>query len=222
MYTSKEVSTMRMTITASDNGTIERVADVHFKSEKGKGSKVLMKFTSPPKIKGTAFLSLKQDGDSNSDQWICFPAYHKARRLSSRKKSDSFLDSDFSNGDISFEYHEGFSFKVIKEQNLDQVPVYVLEGTTTSKESPYSRQIMYIDKKTNLNLKTEFYNQSGKLFKELAVKKWTKYKNHWAIDEGVMKNLETNSSTKIEFIKRNIQADPADKIFTLVHLEKGQ
>lgn len=222
MYTTAEESSMRMTIAPPKEEPIVREADVFYRSEKGKNAKVLMRFTSPPKIKGTAFLSLKESNDSLSDQWIFFPAYNKARRLSSRKKSDAFLDSDFSNGDISFEYHEGFKFRVLREDVLNKEPVYVLEGTTTSEDSVYSKQVLYVAKKTNLNIRAQFFDKSGKLFKELTVEKWTKYGNRWAVDSGVMKNLETQSTTRIEFIKRDTSSVPPEKYFNLTYLERGR
>lgn len=222
MYTTAEESTMRMTITPPKEDPIVREADVYYRSEKDKNAKVLMRFTSPPKIKGTAFLSLKERNDSLSDQWIFFPAYNKARRLSSRKKSDAFLDSDFSNGDISFEYHEGFKFKVLREDILEKQPVYVLEGTTTTRDSVYSKQVLYIAKKNHLNVRAQFFDKSGKLFKELTVEKWTKYGDRWAVDSGVMKNLENQSTTRIEFIKRDTSSVPPEKFFTLSYLERGR
>ena len=223
MYTSKEISTMRMTISSPGRDPVVRSADVYFKSDNSKDAKILMKFSSPAMIKGTAFLSIKKEGLKNSDQWIYFPAYNKARRLSSRKKDDSFLDSDFSNGDISFEYHEGFKFNVLKETKINDQIFYILEGNSTPEnESIYSRQVLYINKETKLNSKTEFYDRKGQFFKELVVNKWKKYGERWAIDEVIMSNLLTKSETKIEFTKRDIKSDPQDKLFTLVYLERGQ
>ncbi len=223
MYTDQEASSLRLTISPSGQSPIIREADVYYKSLKGKQTKVMMKFTSPSKIKGTAFLSLKESSDKNSDQWIYFPAYNKARRLSSRGKDDAFLDSDFSNGDISFEYHQNFKFKVNGEGKLGKVPVYVVEGVSSpGSETAYAKQMLYISKDTNLNVKTDFYDKKGVLFKTLTVKKWTKYQDHWAIDIALMQNIPTKSETLIEITNRNTKTAPADKLFTLVNLERGQ
>jgi hypothetical protein len=222
MYTPHEASKFCMTIKPEKGDPIIREADIFYRSQDKKDVKILLRFTSPAKIKGTSFLSLKKTQDESSDQWIYFPAYKKARRLSSRKKEDPFLDSDFSNGDISFEYHRGYTFKVIREGVLGGKAVYVLEGVApASKETLYGKQILYIDKKDNLNLKSEFYDKKGLLIKEFLVKKWAKYGDHWAIDEGLMKNLINKSETEITFLKRDPKTVPADKIFTLVNLERG-
>ncbi|MCE3012800.1 MAG: outer membrane lipoprotein-sorting protein [Proteobacteria bacterium] len=222
MYTPHEASKFRMTITPEKGDPIVREADIFYRSENRKEVKILMRFTSPAKIKGTSFLSLKKTQADSSDQWIYFPAYKKARRLSSRKKEDPFLDSDFSNGDISFEYHRGYTFKVIKEVTIGGKPVYVLEGIApASEETLYGKQVLYIAKKDNLNLKSEFYDKKGVLIKEFIVKKWAKYGTHWAIDEGLMKNLTNKSETSITFMSRDPDTVPADKIFTMMNLERG-
>lgn len=223
MYTPHESSKFRMTISPEKGDRIIREADIFYRSEDKKDVKIFMRFTMPVKIKGTAFLSLKKSQDDASDQWIYFPAYKKARRLSSRKKEDPFLDSDFSNGDISFEYHKGYTFKVLKEGKLGPKAVYVLEGTAPANaETLYGRQVLYITKDDNLNLKSEFYDRNGKLIKEFVVEKWAKYGDHWAIDRGLMKNFTNKSETEIEFLSRNPKDVPAEKLFTLVNLERGQ
>ena len=222
MYTPHEASRFRMTISPESGEAIVREADIFYRSENRKDVKIFMRFTTPAKIKGTSFLSLKKDQNASSDQWIYFPAYKKARRLSSRKKEDPFLDSDFSNGDISFEYHQGYSFKVIKEGKLGPKAVYVLEGTAPeSAEVLYGKQVLYISKDDNLNMKSEFFDRNNKLIKEFVVKKWTKYGDHWAIDRGVMKNLTNKSETEIEFLKRDTKVSPPEKLFTLINLERG-
>lgn len=223
IYTEHEISKMRLTISPANEDAIVREATIQYKSDEKTDSKVLMRFNSPASIKGTAFLSLKKKQDDNSDQWIYFPAYKKARRLSSRKKDDSFLDSDFNNGDISFDYHKGYNFKVTKEGKIGDKPVYVLEGLAPAgSDTLYSKQVLYITKDTNLNLRSEYYNKQNVLFKVFNVEKWTRYGKRWAIDLGIMKNLTTKGQTKIEFLSRDTSANPPDKIFNLVYLERGQ
>jgi Outer membrane lipoprotein-sorting protein len=220
MYTPQETSEIRMTITRPGKEKIEREAKVFYKSHNGQDIKILLSFTSPAKIRGTALLSLKKNATGPSDQWIYFPSYKKARRLSSRKSEDSFLDSDFSNGDISFQYQQGYTFKFLKEDTLADKKVFVLEGVATL-DSPYARQLLYITQDTNLNTKTEFIDKTGKIIKEFIVKKWNQYGSQWAIDDALMRNTETKSETRIEFTKRETALAPADNVFTLTHLERG-
>lgn len=223
IYTPFETSKFQMTIRRKGESPIIRRADVFYTSKNRSDVKVFMRFNFPISIRGTAFLSLKKTQSNSSDQWIYFPAYKKARRLSSRKKNDRFLDSDFSNGDISFEYHSGYKFKVIKDSVLEKQEVYVIEGTSPLTEKTlYAKQVLYISKKNNLNLKTEFYDRKNQLTKELTVKKWKRYGNHWAIDNATMKDLKNQSETEIEFLSRNTSKRPQNKMFTLINLERGK
>jgi len=223
IYTPFETSKLRMTIRPAKESPIVREADIFYSSDNRSDVKIFLRFNSPLKIRGTAFLSLKKSQSLASDQWIYFPAYKKARRLSSRKRNDQFLDSDFSNGDISFEYHQGHEFKVLKEATLDNKKVYVLEGKATKLEDAlYARQVLYISQTDNLNLKSEFYDRDNRLIKEFIIKKWQKYGTHWAIDQALMKDLQTGSETELEFLARDISKRPAAKLFTLINLERGQ
>ena len=223
IYTPFETSKLRMTITAQNETPIVREAEISYSSEDLSDVKIYMRFHSPAKIRGTAFLSLKKSQSLSSDQWIYFPAYKKARRLSSRRKSDQFLDSDFSNGDISFEYHQGYEFKVLKDAELDGKKVYVLEGTALAEtDTLYGKQVLYISKTDNLTIKSEFFDKNNQLIKEFVVKKWKKYGAHWAIDSATMKSLKTQGQTEIEFLSRDISKKPSPKIFTLLNLERGQ
>lgn len=223
MYAPHETSQLRMTIRHPGEAATVREAQVFYRSDARKDVKILLRFTSPPKIRGTALLSLRPANGQNSDQWIYFPAYKKARRLSSRKKNDPFLDSDFSNGDISFDYHQGHDFKVLREDRLDQQAVYVVEGVPAkSQDGPYARQLLYIAKETQLNLKSEFYDANKQLVKELIVKKWTKYGAQWALDHAVMRNRKSASETEIQFLSRDVTKAPATGLFTLINLERGQ
>ena len=98
-----------------------------------------MKFDSPASIRGVAFLSLRTPGQEGADQWLYFPNYKKARRLSSHSRDEAFLDSDFSNGDINFEYEDAFDFKLTGEKRLGNQDVYVIEGKVKTEKTKFHR-----------------------------------------------------------------------------------
>ena len=64
------------------------------------GDKSLMVFDEPKDVAGTAFLSFSHI-DTPDDQWIFLPALKRVKRKASKKKSGSFMGSEFSYEDMS-------------------------------------------------------------------------------------------------------------------------
>lgn len=225
MYTDYEASQIKISIYKKDKAPIKRTADFFFVRKGKTGGNIFMKFLTPKSIKGTSFLSLKKNG-RNSRQWIYFPAYKKARRLSSHSSNESFLDSDFSNSDISFEYENSYTYHTKGLIKYNGTDTYIVEGLRKSTENkakvPYSKQILYIEKQRKIVVKCDFYGETGQIEKVITLNKWVKYGHRWAANISEVKNLTTNSRSVIEFLERNNDNKPRSRLFTLAHLESGR
>lgn len=226
IYTNSEESKITLLLVdPTTKSQILRDAKIWYKSRSKGDSRILMRFYSPSTIRGTAFLSLREPGQSTASQWLYFPSYGKARRLSSHQSNEPFLDSDFNNGDINFEQENAFNFKVQGTKTFNGEEVYILEGIlkdSKNKKFLYSREVLLIRKSDNLNVQTQFYDRNGLLLKTLKIEKWTKYGDRWAADKIEMRNETTMHRSVIEFISRNVKADPADRLFTMSELESGR
>jgi len=64
-------------------------------------SKSLIKFDRPPSVKNTGLLSETADGAPISEQWIYLPALRSVKQLNADEQNNSFVGSDFTNGDIA-------------------------------------------------------------------------------------------------------------------------
>jgi hypothetical protein len=225
IYTDREKSKLTLTLIDTSAGRVKREAEIWYKSKSGKDSRILMRFISPAQISGVAFLSVRENTSATADQWLYFPAYRKARRLSSHSRDEAFLDSDFSNGDISFEYEDSFDYTVTGESKLGQQSVYIVEGIAKAAkkaELPYSRQVLYFTKDSHLNLRGEFYDKQNQLTKTLNVNRWKKYGSHWAADSVEVANVKSGHRSLLEFSTRDISANPSDSLFTISELERGR
>ena len=228
IYTNHEHSQITLTLLEPGSSPLKRQAEIWYKSKSAGESQILMKFKSPASIAGVAFLSLRSAHQSGADQWLYFPAYKKARRLSSHNRDESFLDSDFSNGDISFEYEDAFDIRLRTqtkvEENIDGRPVYVLEGIVkpSKKEAlPYSREVLFISKTENLNLRSEFYDQKNALVKVIRVANWKKYADRWSADKIQVENVKTKHQSVLSFEARDLSGVPPERLFTMSELESG-
>jgi hypothetical protein len=128
--------------------------------------KVLIYFHEPPDVKSLTIMVWKYP-DRNDDRWMFIPAINLVRRLSARDYSQSFVGSDFTyedgiGRDVSLDSH-----RLIREEEMDGVLCYVVESTPGSK-SGWTRQLIWINKKTFLPRRQEFYNVQNKLERVLT------------------------------------------------------
>jgi hypothetical protein len=134
----------------------------------GVDSKLLVRFSSPADIKGTAFLQIEHT-DGEDDQWIYLPALKKSRRLVANNKKDSFVGSDFSYGDVSLPKVDLYRHAVLRSEIWDKHDCYVVESVplddTVKSNSGYSRKVSWIRKDNFIEAKVEYYDLSGRHLK---------------------------------------------------------
>ncbi|RWX45914.1 hypothetical protein VT99_12471, partial [Candidatus Electrothrix marina] len=84
------------------------------------GDKSLSLFRTPRDIRGTALLTFShKSGDD--EQWLYLPALKRVKRINSRNKSGSFVGSEFSYEDISSQEVEEYTYKYLRDEELDGI-----------------------------------------------------------------------------------------------------
>ena len=162
------------------------------------GDKTLMIFDTPRDVKGTAFLSFTHKvGDD--DQWLYLPAVKRVKRISGRNKSGSFMGSEFSYEDIASQELEKYSYKWIRDESLEGQDCFVIEQyAVDSKNSGYSKQVIWRDKQAYRVRRAEYYDRKGSLLKTLTCTGYRKYLDrYWHPDEMYMVNHQTGKSTRL-------------------------
>ena len=132
--------------------------------------KRIIKFLSPPEVKGTGILIFDYP-EKSDDMWIYLPALRKTRRIVSREKSNSFMGSEFSNADMTAPGLDDFSYELLGEASLDGTPCYKIQSVPRSRdledEYGYARSVQWVDKNTYLVHRTEYYDFDGEMFKTI-------------------------------------------------------
>ena len=114
----------------------------------------------------------------------------------------SYAGSDFWLGDLGLEFLHWPEQKVLpKTTNLKRGRSYTLLESTNPNPSTngYSRVLSWIDKETGGILEAEAYDVNGKLLKDFAPKSFKKVNGQWELQEMEIRNVQTGSSTKLEF-----------------------
>lgn len=165
----------------------------------GDGDKAISIFDTPADIKGTAFLSFTHVNKSD-DQWLYLPALKRVKRIASKNKSGPFMGSEFAFEDMSSQEVDKYTYKWIRDEKLDGIDVYVIERIPVDKNSGYTRQIVWGDKKIYHPLKVEFYDRKNSLLKTLTFTGYKKYLNkYWRADRLNMVNHQNGKSTLLIF-----------------------
>jgi outer membrane lipoprotein-sorting protein len=166
----------------------------------GDGDKSLTVFDNPRDVKGTAFLNYTHKvGDD--DQWLYLPALKRVKRISSRNKSGSFVGSEFSYEDISSQEIEKYTYKWVRDENYEGRQCFLVDHYPVDKKnSGYTRQLTWIDKKEYRPLKIEFYDKKHSHLKTLTFSGYKIYLDkYWRADTLYMINHQNGKSTRLEF-----------------------
>ena len=163
------------------------------------GDKSLVIFNVPRDVKGTAFLSFTHKSGPD-DQWLYLPALKRVKRISSDNKSGPFMGSDFAYEDISSQEVEKYTYKYIKDENIDGVDCFVIERYPVDEKSGYTRQVVWIDIDQYRTMKIDYYDRKNSLLKTLTYHEYNQYLNkYWRANKMSMVNHQNGKSTDLLF-----------------------
>ena len=163
--------------------------------QKDDGDKALIIFDNPGDVKGTAFLSFTRRKGSD-DQWLYLPALKRVKRIASSNKSGPFVSSEFAYEDIASQEVEKYTYKHLRDEELDGRACFVLERDPVDPKSGYSRQEAWIDQEEYRVWKVDFYSRGGALLKTLTVADYNQYLDkYWRASRWEMVNHKTGKST---------------------------
>jgi hypothetical protein len=116
--------------------------------------------------------------------------------------NQAFASSDFSLADLGLEFFHWPDQKVLpKTTNLKRGRAYTLLESTNPDPGTngYSRVVSWIDQETGGILEADAYDAQGKLLKVFEPKSFKKVNGHWELQEMEIRNVQTDSRTRLEF-----------------------
>ena len=165
---------------------------------KDDSKKQMIWFLEPKDDYGISFLKIENnEGDDFMNMWL--PAFKKFRRISSQKKSDSFMGSDLSFEDMTNREVNDYQYKILDNNSLcfkdnETKKCYILESIPNDKSSEYSKHISWVDKDSYLSYKEESYDKDEKLLKKKTIK-YSLINNYSIMNELFVENVQKNHST---------------------------
>jgi outer membrane lipoprotein-sorting protein len=201
----------KVTIIVSDKSGKEKVREA-IMYQKGPDKK-LYRYTKPESQAGIATLTLP-----NSIMWLYLPAFGKPRKISVLTKESTFNNTDFSYEDMAT---TPFADRFIPELVDSKGDVFILKLQPKAEKSNYSKIIVSINKTHGYAELMEYYDLTGKKFKE-ATYSYEKVGQYWNATEVVMKDIEKNHSTKILISEVKFDQGLSDDLFLLENLKPSE
>jgi hypothetical protein len=216
--TRKEPRDMRSTLTMVLTNKRGKTRTSTIRSvSKDRTEKQIVWFLSPPDDKGVAFLKIEyKDKDDEMRLWL--PAFKKIRRITARKKADSFMGSDISYEDMTTRDLEDYAYDLKGEETIDGRTYHVLISTPKLRSS-YSRIVSWVDKENLTIPKEEFYDRSGALFKKRSVKYQT-LKGYDVPREMFMEDMQKKHTTRLTFDNIELDTGVDDNLFQEKNLKR--
>jgi hypothetical protein len=220
--TSSLSANINLTITEKGGSTRSRTISMTTKSYADGLEKRFIKFIEPADVRGTAMLVV--DNKNTADEmWIYLPALKKTRRIVTSEKGKSFMNSEFSNADMTSPAISDFTYKHLEKSGTNNQ--WIIESTPVNEDKAdeygYSKKISYISMDKNQVQKMEFYNFDKELLKIIEIRSFFSLRDDKCmVKDMVASNLNTNRKSEILFsnISEGVKVD--DSFFTIQNLER--
>lgn len=127
------------------------------------------------------------------------------------------MGSEFSFEDLSAFHANSYKYEG-DAQELDGI--YKTTCTPISKYSGYKKLIHFVDAKTFLIQKVEYYDRKDKLLKVATFKDYKKFVRVYRIGKITMKNVQNNKTTILVFKDEKIKNGLTEKDFYKRYLKR--
>jgi len=178
-----DISSMEMVTTLEiyDQKGRPRIRQVATATRTFRGvTKTMIKFLSPAEVKGTSMLIYDYENKSD-DMWIYMPALRKTRRIVSNEKGKNFMGSEFTNADMSKPDMDDFTYRTLSKETYDGKTCWMVESRCINEavedENGFGKRISWIEDKTWLVHKIEFYDIDGALQKIQRISQYKQQPN---------------------------------------------
>ncbi len=216
-----ESSDVRSVLVLVNSRGDKRARDIRQLSlEKKEVNKSLIYFESPSSIKGATYLNhdWKPSGGSD-DSWLFLPALKKINRVSSSKKSESFMGSDFSYADLDGLEFDDFSYIFALDFEGNNNDVWVVDALPKDSEvvrrTGYKKVRWWISKEYLLPIKAIFDQQRKGSKKYLTAKDIRLIDRIWTPHQLQMVSVKNgkirhSSVIRIETVAYDIDLDESE------------
>lgn len=217
-----------MVITDRQGRTWKREFNVLRKddSESDTDQKYFVFFLEPADVRKMVFMVHKHAAPgTDDDRWLYMPSLDLVKRIAASDKRTSFMGSDFLYEDISGRNPLEDTHELVKTTD----DYYVLKSVPKVPVSvEFAWYITYVDKKTFMPVKMEYFRNNGTPYRVVEMKKTEKIKarennrdvTYLTVTREMAADLENGSKTEMTFSNIRFNLGLNDAIFTERYLRR--
>ncbi len=213
---------MLMTMRLVNRRNRERVRTVEsFSKDFGKDRKSVMMFQQPADVRGTMFLSWEYDTpDREDDKWLYMPAMKKVRRISGSSRNEYFMGTDYTYDDMGDRNVDEDTHTLLGNEQVDGWNCWKVESVPVDPEDMYTKKVFWVDKKSHMIVKGEYYDKDGlvKTYQALDVRQQD---GIWMTFRSQMDNISRQHKTIMEINKMDFNTGVSDKVFRVATIQRG-
>lgn len=203
---------VKMTIVDKNGG--ERVREfviLRLNEKEGGDQKFYVYFTAPADVRKMAYLVWKNVAENkDDDRWLWLPAMNLVKRIAPGDKRTSFVGSDFVYEDVS-----GRSTKMDKHELISsEGDSYQIRNTPKESGVKFKYYDVWIDKKTFMPMKAEYFDANGKKYRTVEATKVETIQGHPTVMESKVTDLERGGHTVNAFSDVKYDVGLKSRIFT--------
>jgi outer membrane lipoprotein-sorting protein len=210
-YAGKDGSAnVKMTIDDGKGGTRVREFAILRLNAENKDQKFYVYFKAPADVRKMAYLVWKHI-KKDDERWLWMPALNLVKRIAPGDKRTSFVGSDFLYEDVSGRGTEEDTHELTETTEEH----YVIKNTPKDPDAvAFSYYTIWIDKKTFLPKKAEYYDKNNKLYRQVEALKVETIQDYPTVTESVARDLNAGTSTVNTFTDVKYDIGLKDQIFT--------
>lgn len=176
----------------------------------------LLRYTGPPKERGTAYLRV------GASTWLWLPSAEKVVRVGAKQ---NFGGGDFSNGDIfRLSLSRDYVATLAGEETVEGQECWKLDLKARDRSVAYDRVLFWVRRDgTDFPVRTEYYTISGRKLKWLTFSDVGRLGARSRPRALTMESaLEIGARTELHFLTIDDAPRLEDRLFTTTALERGE
>ena len=174
------------------------------------GQKFYVYFNAPADVRKMAYLVWKHL-DKDDDRWMWLPALNLKKRIAPGDKRTSFVGSDFLYEDVSGRGIDEDTHEIVESTDA----AYKIKSTPKDADSvEFSHYHVWIDRKTFLPQKAEYYDKKGQLYRRVQAETVEEIQGYPTVTVSTAYDLKSGGHTKNEFTNVKYDLGLTEQIFT--------
>lgn len=179
--------------------------------------RMLIRFTYPNDIKGTAFL-VWEHPEGEDERFLYLPALGRVRRITGAESQDNFVGSDFTYEDISGRELDDYTYTMV-DQNATwsgpdgkSSPAYRIESRAKDPQARFPRIVSTIRKDNFVVVHADIYNRRDERQKGYEVRQLELIQSIWTVSDVSMTdaNAKTHTDLSLTNVRYNLGLKESD------------